>query len=179
MQSWSPHIIDCMSLVLFRPVSKSHNWDMRRTNQILSYEQLKCSFPHDVKTISTRMIPRRPGLGDRKYSRSQAAGKVPEFTGTFFEKVEKGQEEKRRFCFFKVVWVVSERGSSPGRSLWRRQRRLRSTRTRCWEDTAHPPVTTPGRPAAKQDNMSVLHVRYWRKTQIRLFTTTANTQLDL
>lgn len=54
-------------------------------------------------SVSTRMIPRRPGLGDRKYSRSQTAGKVPEFTGTFVEKVEKGQEEKRRFCFFKVV----------------------------------------------------------------------------
>lgn len=45
-------------------------------------------------SVSTRMIPRRPGVGDRKYSRSQTAGKVPEFTGTFFEKVEKGRKRK-------------------------------------------------------------------------------------
>lgn len=42
------------------------------------------------------MIPRRPGLGDRKYSRSQTAGKVPEFTGTFFEKVEKVEKGRKR-----------------------------------------------------------------------------------
>lgn len=50
-------------------------------------------------SVSTRMIPRRPGVGDRKYSRSQTAGKVPEFTGTFFEKVEKRAGREKEVLF--------------------------------------------------------------------------------
>ena len=90
----------------------------------------------------------------------------------FLKRLKKAGREKE-VLFFEVVWVIS-----PGRSLWRRQQRLQSTRTRCWEDTAHPPVTTPGHPAAKQDN-TVSLVGYWRQNQIPLFTRTVSTQLDL
>ena len=49
---------------------------------------------------------------------------------------------------------------SPVHNLWRRQRPLQSTRTRCWEDTAHPPVTTPAHPAAGERKHKVLLIRY-------------------
>lgn len=65
---------------------------------------------------------------------------------------------------FKDAHVVSDRRVRqvcqwflPVHSLWRRQRHLRSRRTRCWEDTAHPPVTTPGHPAGTPNQ----HLCYW------------------
>lgn len=51
---------------------------------------------------------------------------------------------------------------SPGRSLWWRRPHLRSRRTRYWEDTAHPPVTTPGRPAGEHKGTLALLSESWR-----------------